>query len=157
MLDFFEFFDVNAVGFGDVDFPFFGLYPCKIPDKILFYDFVDLFKTDVAGNRNHGIVGGISFVHISENVVARERFYVFRTAKNRARQGVTFVKSRRRDFVRQIVGRVVAHCDFFQNNALFFFKLVRGKHAVEIYVRQNIGAVFKVVIDALNVITSCGF
>ena len=121
------------------------------------YYVVDFIEANVPRNRYYDVIRGIAFAYVFQNIVARKSGNVAFCAQNGTGKSMPFIKGRGRDFVRKVVGSVVAHCDFFKDYALLPFEFLVGKNAVEKDVRQNVGAFFKIRIDALNIIAGCGF
>ncbi len=107
---------------------------------------------EIAGRRNNDILRGVRTFEVIGQPALINRLDAFLRAENRTAERVAFPEGLREDFVHEIVGRILDHLDFFDDDLLFALDVDLVKCRPQDDVRQNVDGKWQVLVEHLDVV-----
>lgn len=111
--------------------------PFELRGKKLVAYLFRLRKSDVPGDGNDHVFGHVILVHIREDILFREPVHVFGRTEHGAPQPAFAEITFRQQIETEVLRRVVAHVNFFLDNALFPCAFLVVEHGIEKQVRTG--------------------
>src|SRR3974390_835739 len=119
--------------------------------------FQNLLVGDVAGGGDEKMAGGEPILEALVEALAIEFADGFRSAENRAAQGMIGPKATREDVVEEVLGIIEIHLDLFEDDLALFLHVIGIELGPENEVGKNIEGDGKVLVENLGIETDLLF